>query len=189
MKFPRLLVFACSFSGGLAVGRAADATSPVDYARQNGTFAPAATVTAAVTTPQPAAAVQEKRVETTTLDKKAADLGDRRAAVETSQAREKVVREKDSSRPEARERVMSDFNHREATVTTAVEPRHPALVSKYQSSLVAASVSNMARFPAAGTATTAKINRFVFRKNAPDTGAALKGAAVTPVAGDSAGQK
>ena len=47
----------------------------------------------------------------------------------------------------------------------------------------------MARFPALDRATGAKINRFVFRKNAPDTAVALDGAAVTPAAGGATVQK
>lgn len=172
MTFSRLLVFACLFSGGLAVGHGADAISPVDYTQQNSDYAPAATVDLDLSTPQMASTVQDKRVETSTLDKKSSALGDRRAAVEVSGGRGKVVREKNSYRPETHEQVMSAFNHRESTLATGSDTKRPGLVAKYQTSLAAASASNMARFPAASTATTAKINRFVFRKNAPDPGAA-----------------
>ena len=52
-----------------------------------------------------------------------------------------------------------------------------------------ASATNMARFPALGSATGAKINRFVFRKNPEDAKAATDGATVTPAAGGSVLQK
>jgi len=189
MKFPCLIVLAFLAPGGLATGRAADATRPVDYAQRDTAFAAAATVTPDTKTPQLDTALQDRRVEPITIDKKPSALGDRRAAIDVQEARDKTVREKDSHRPEADERTMSAFNHRESSITTGAEAKKPELVSKYQSSLTAASASNMARYPAVGAATAAKINRFVFRKNAPDSAVALDGAPATPAAGGSAVQK
>jgi hypothetical protein len=189
MKFPRLSVLACLSVGGVAIGRASDATQPVDYTQRNDAFAPAATVAPGTRTPQLDSAVQDKRVETTTLDKKSAALGDRRAAIDVQETSKKAVREKESYRPEGQEQTMSAFNHREAPMATATDTKKPPLVTKFQDSLTSASAVNMARFPAAGGATTAKINRFVFRKNAPDSAAALGGAVVTPAAGGSPVQK
>jgi len=189
MKLPRLIVLASVSIGGLVAGRAADATAPVDYTQRNTPFAPAATVSPDKKSPQLDAAMQGKRVETTVLDRQSSALGDRRAAIDVQEIRDKVVLEKASRRPEASAPPMSAFNHREASFTTGADARKPELVSRYQDSLEAASASNLARFPALGRATTAKINRFVFRKNAPDSAVALGGAAITPAAGGPAVQK
>ena len=189
MKFSRLSVFVSLLFGAFSIGRTAEATQPIDYAQRNDAFAPAATVTPGAKTPQLDSTVQDKRVETTTLDKKSSALGDRRAAIDMQEAREKNVREKDSHRPETIEQPMSAFNHREATMATAIDTKKPPLVTKFQDSLTSASATNMARFPAAGGAATAKINRFVFRKNAPDSAAALGGTPVTPAAGGAVVQK
>ena len=100
--------------------------------------------------------------------KPAATIGDRRAAIDMKETRDKNIHDKDSQRPETVDRTMSALNHREATISTANESTmKPQMVVKYQDSLTSASATNMARFPALDRATGAKINRFVFRKNAP----------------------
>ena len=163
--------------------RAADATTPVDYAQRNAPFAPVATVTPEKKPLPRAPIIQEQRVELGTIDKQPAAVGDRRAAIEVQAAREKSVREKDSHRPEAAGPAVSQFNHRESAIATATGTTKPPVVAKYQDSLTAASAANMARFPALDRATTAKINRFVFRKNAPDSPALTGDASVTPAGG------
>ena len=122
-------------------------------------------------------------MEKTTIEKKPAAVGDRRSPIDVQETREKFVREKDSHRPEPAERAMSQFNHRESAIATATTTSKPSIVAKYQDSLTAASASNMARFPALDRATTAKINRFVFRKNAPDSPSLTGDASVTPAGG------
>jgi hypothetical protein len=74
-------------------------------------------------------------------------------------------------------------------MSTAADSNKPQLITKYQDGLTSASATNMARFPALDRATGAKINRFVFRKNAPDPAVALDGAAITPAAGGATVQK
>ena len=188
MKLYGLVVFT-SVSLCSTAGRAADAISPVDYTQRNAPFAPAATVTPDKKKPPIEGAVQDKRVDKTVLDRKPATVGDRRAAVDVQEARDKQVREKESHRPEVREQPVSAFNHREARVSTRADSKKPTLVTKYQDSLEAASATNMARFPALDRATGAKINRFVFRKNGADPAANTSGAAVTPAGGGSPVQK
>lgn len=183
MKLPSLIFSSLSLLCAHTV-RGADATTPVDYTQRNQPYAPAATVTPEKKELPRADSVQEKRVEKTTVDKKQAAVGDRRAAITVEETREKSVREKQSSRPEATEQPMSAFNHRDATITTSAETKTPQKVAKYQDSLAAASVSNMARFPAMDGATTAKINRFVFRKNSSDASPVTADAAVTPAGGN-----
>lgn len=189
MKLPgRIACASLTLIGATAV-RAADATSPVDYTQRNTPFAPTAPVVPVKKAPETNAVVQEKRVDKTVVDKKPAAVGDRRAAVDVTETREKTIRDKDSRRPETVERSLSAFNHREASMSTAADTNKPPMVTKYQESLTSASATNMARFPALSGATGAKINRFVFRKNAPDTAVALDGTLITPAGGPAAVQK
>jgi hypothetical protein len=176
--------------GGLS-GWAADATSPVDATERNTTYAPTATVTPEKQTPasNPNTRVQDRRFQTTTVERQTSPLDGQRAAIEMREARDKNVREKDSHRPERTEQPMSAFNHRPAAISTGTDTTKPPTVAKYQDSLTAASASNMARFPALDRATSAKINRFVFRKNPAEAEGALEGTTVTPAAGGSAVRK
>jgi len=162
---------------------AADATSPVDYRQRNAPFAPAPTVELEKQKPTTHAGVQEKRVEKAPFEKTVAPIAGKRSAVEAKEAREKNVLPKESYRPEGEAQPKSGLNRRPAEISTQRNTTKPPMVAKYQDSLVAASASNMARFPAVDAATSAKINRFVFRKNPPDTGVALEGATVTPAGG------
>ena len=79
--------------------------------------------------------------------------------------------------------LMNRMDHQPANRSTKDETKRPPTVSKYQESLDAASAGNMARFPALNGATTAKINRFIFRKNGPDSDRALGDSTVIPVGG------
>ena len=188
MKWSGLLLVAWTC---VAAARAADATAPIDYTQRNAPFAPASSVAPEKQTPQANETLQSKRVPTTTVDKTMSPVGDRRSAIDMKEAREKTVREKESQRPEKTEQPTSAFNQRRAVISTADNTTKPPTVAKYQDSLAAASASNMARFPAFDGATTAKINRFVFRKNPTEPAAeAAKGsAAITPAAGGSPIQK
>ena len=190
MKLSGLIVRASLTLIGVAKLCAADATSPVDYTQRNTPYAPAATVSPDKKAPETNSTVQDKRVDKTLLDKKPAAVGDRRAPIDVTESREKNVREKDSHRPEKIEQPVSSFNHREASMSTATDASKPQMVTKYQERLTSASATNMARFPALDHATGAKINRFVFRKNASDapaksTAPITGGASVVPVAGGS----
>jgi hypothetical protein len=189
MKLPRLFFLASLSLCGAVNAPGADATSPVDYTQRNQPYAPAPSVAPDKKTPETNATVQDKRVDKTVVEKKPAAVGDRRAPIDVTETREKNVREKDSRRPEKIDQPMSAFNHREAAKTTTAEASKPQIISKYQEGLTSASATNMARFPALDRSTGAKINRFVFRKNAPETGAALEGAVVTPAGGAPAVRK
>jgi hypothetical protein len=182
MTLPSLIVPA-SLSLLCLVSVRADPTAPVDLTQRNGVFAPAATVTPEAKSPTVVDSLQEKRVGKTLIEKSEAALGDRRAAVDVQEAREKQVRDKKSSRPEAAEQPVSAYNHRESTITTATDAAKPPMVSKYQDSLKAASTANMAHYPALDRATAAKVNRFVFRKNSPEPSPVTGGAPVTPAGG------
>ena len=181
MKLPGLIVASLSLFGA-AVVRGADATAPIDYTQRNTPFAPAATVTPEKKDLPRAESVQDKRVEITTVEKKSAAIGDRRAAIMVEEARDKNIREKNSSRPEVLEQPMSAFNHRDSAITTS-GTKKPPVVAKYQDSLSAANAIKVTRSSASDSATTAKIIRFVFRKNSTDSDAVTADAAVRPAGG------
>ncbi|MBL9202368.1 MAG: hypothetical protein JNL39_17795 [Opitutaceae bacterium] len=186
MKLRRLVVPLAALAGATGA-LSADATTPIDYTQRNTPFAPAGGVTPEKQKPaDQTAPVQDRRVEKSIVDKKTSPLGDRRAAVDVTEAHEKNLRDKDSRRPEKTEQPLSALNHKTASVSTADDTKKPPTVAKYQDSLSAASASNMARFPALDKATSAKINRFVFRKNPVESEAVAKGAAVTPAGGPAA---
>lgn len=182
---PRGLIVLGSLVVFAGMARGADATTPIDYTQRNSPFAPGGTYSAEKQTPATNSAVQEKRVETTTVEKKPAAVGERRAAIEIKEAREKSVREKDSHRPEKIEVPNSTYNHQQAGISTGADTTKPPMVAKYQDKLASASATNMARFPAIDGATGAKINRFVFRKNPEEKSAATTAAGITPAAGGS----
>lgn len=183
--------------------RAADATTPIDYTHRNATYAPGGTVAPGKQAPAVNSRVQDKRVTPPAVDKPAAAVGDRRAAIEVTEAQDKTVREKDSRRPETVERATSAVDQRRATISTA-DTTKPPMVAKYQDSMATATpwgpgaaVGNTPRFRPLDGATQAKINRFIYRRNpaeaSPSAGAApsavLGGTMVTPAAGGSVIQK
>jgi hypothetical protein len=184
MKLPILAVVMtlgiCAASAG-----AADATSPIDYTQRNQPYAPLEGVAPVKQKPAVNHRMQERRVDKATMEKQKSALGERQAAVEVKETRAKVIREKDTRPPEVREHVTSRLNHRPSSISTAADTAKPPTVARYQDSLAAASAANMARFPAVDRATTAKINRFVFRKNPGDSAAALEGSPIVPAAGGS----
>ena len=185
MKPVGLVLFALA-SGGVERVVAANANAPIDYTQRNTPFGASATVKPPAEAPTRNESVQDKRVTPPTIEKKPAAVAERRSAVEVREGRDKKVHEKDSYRPSAAaEPLRSSHNHQAARISTATDTSKPPMVSKYQDSLVAASATNMARFPAVGAATSAKINRFVFRRNPPESATALPGAKITPAAGPS----
>ena len=184
MKPSALAALALGILGAVR-GSAADATRPVDYTQRNGSFAPAAgtAVTPEKQAPVTNSRVQDKRVDQPLLEKTPAPQGERRAGIDVQETRDKRVHDKDSQRPAGQEQPTSAFNQRRAAIATSTDTTKPPTVAKYQDSLTAASASNMARFPALKRATTAKINRFVFRRNPPETASAAEGKPVTPAGG------
>jgi hypothetical protein len=168
-------------------GAAADATSPVDYTQRNQPFAPTERTAPAKQKPAANPSLQEKRVETTTVEKQKSSLREREAAIDVKEARPKHVRKNESHRPEGIEHTTSNYNHRPAAISTATDSSKPRMVSKYQDSMAAAPTWGGMR--AVDPAATAKINRFVFRKNPPEPAAAVKGGPVIPAAGGALPQK
>ncbi len=172
------------FFAVLPIGRGADATRPVDYTDRNTPFAPESGVKPPVQSPAIAEDLQSKRVTPAVINQKSSPLGDRKAAIDVSETRPKSVQEKAVKSPEAKSPSRNDLTDRRSRITTATQV-NPQRVSKYQESLVAASATNMARFPAVDRETTAKLNRFVFRKNAGEPVDSPIGAPISPAAGGS----
>ena len=168
--------------------RGADATSPVNPAQRNAPFAPAPGLAPDRQAPSGSVntQVQESRVVPPVVERKDSSLGARRAPVSTGETREKEMIGKEVRAPETLPRPMSAFDHQSSARSTKEETIRPPTVKRYQDSLDAASASNVARFSALGGATTAKINRFVFRKNSGEPDRALADAPLTPAAGGAA---
>lgn len=164
------------------VAYGADATSPVDYTRRNGPFAPGSPVTTEKTTPAADRTLEDRRVEKPTVRKPAAVIGDRRAAVDVMETNPKAVQAPTKRETEIVSVPTSALDHRAAAISTAADTRKPARVTQYQEEMAAASARMMAAYPALDRATTAKINRFVFRKNNPDV-VVPDSTRVTPAAG------
>jgi len=181
----------CALGVPLGMVRAADATAPVDYTQRNAPFAPAGSIEAVRRSPaDERSPQQERRFDKPTVEKRAAPQADRKAGIAVGETTEKQVREKDSRRPQATAHRTSAFDAKEGPVSTADQTRPPPpLVAKYNDSMIAASAANMARFPAVDRSTTAKLNRFVFRKNPAEPGALTDGAPVVPAAGGSPSSK
>lgn len=172
---------------GLCLGRvcAADAVSRIDYSQRNAPFVAQPSVTPTKANPAVNRALQEARVEKSVRAKQSAVVGERRAGVTVAESDPKRLIGKDSQRPLVNEQPVSAFNRRIAAVSTAGAAHSPPLVAKYQDSLAAASSRNMARFPALDQGVKATINRFVFRKNAPQSATAILPDPVIPAAGGS----
>jgi hypothetical protein len=178
-------ILLAAFALSVTASRAADATSPIDYTQRNSPYSPAGSVEPEKKTPALHPTIPEKRVEKPMVEKPTAAISDRRARIEVTETREKQVREKKSHRPEVIEQPTSAYNQQLSHITTSGDTKRPPTVAKYQDSLTAASASNMARFPAVDRATTAKINRFLFRRNPPEIPPVVGTNPVTPVAGGS----
>ncbi len=176
-------------SVGMRAGFAADATTPIDYRDRNEAFVPADNGANKKQKPITNSGLQDKRFEKPVVEKKSSPLGDRQVPIDLKETRAKNVREKESHRPERIEHVTSDFDHRQSAISTTGDATKPPMVAKYQDSLAAASTTNMARYPAMDKATSAKINRFVFRKNPTDAAGSVNGSPVTPAAGGSVLQR
>ena len=129
---------------------AADATSPIDYTQRNKPYAPADSVEPEKRKPAGNAAVQDKRVEKTTVEKQKSSLQDREAAVDVKESRPKQVREKEEYPTRVIEHTTSDFNHQTSRFSTASDTSKPPTVAKYQDSLSAANAITVKRTSALG---------------------------------------
>ncbi|MEY4939152.1 MAG: hypothetical protein RIQ93_887 [Verrucomicrobiota bacterium] len=174
-----LRTFVPLFLLGLHAGRAANSTAPIDVTQRNAEFGPEATITPPKRPPQIDHAVQDRRFEKNVLPKPAA--GDMpRAAIEVAEPGPKALRAAPSGSLAPLPPNVSPETQRAASLPANV--KQPRLVTRYQDGLAAARAASLARYPEMKPgATSAKLNRFVFRKNVPEP------ALVTPAAGSAAG--
>jgi hypothetical protein len=189
---PLLLVL----SAVLPLGARAADPSQIDASKQNSQLAP--TPESADTPLSPGREanqrsffrndrVQDQRFTTPDLvERKDAAISDRRAAIDTTEKREKtIIDRKDFPKPEVRDREMF---HRDGE-KARIQPKGDMVksydkVSKYQSRMTDADTAAAQRAPKLEKRTTfEKLNRFVFKRNAP--GSADGKPVVTPAAGGS----
>lgn len=170
---------------GIQTASASNATTPIDYTRRNAPFTAQPGTAPVKSTPSANRTVQDARVEKDVRELEKSSVGERRAAISVSETSAKNVVDKDTRPPARLEHPVSGLNQKPAAVSTAKDTRKPPLVAKYQDSLAAASATNMARFPAVSAGAKATINRFVFRKNAPDVQPPVPPGNAIPAAGGS----
>jgi len=160
-----VLVFSVLGSVFLTTGRAAD-PAKVDYGQRHDAFAPAVGIAPEKRRPEANSTVQDRRVipSVSTPAPGVTDL--RRAPINMEEAREKRLVAPASNRPEATApRVLSPQNHREYQVRPGAALREPQMVARYQEALTSANATQQTRSAALDAGTTARVNRFVFRRN------------------------
>jgi len=162
------VLLACGLAPSLGA-RAATAT-PVNSTPAATPYTTPAAVAPAHRPPEVRHSIRDREIEKQVLPTSPSPPGDRPAALDPTDTLSLPVQAKQVRVPETLPRAASAFDHRLAAISTSGDTHAlPPTVAKYQDGLRAASAANLARFPAVGRATTAKINRFVFRKNVPDT--------------------
>lgn len=168
---------------GLSIaGLRATAGTPLDPTTRNAEFSPSASVSIPLITPE--VSVPQPLAKAVLNPPTQAASPQRLAAQPVQGAAEKRVASPAARRPEA-SRMSATTPAVRATLVTSdhvlVSPR----VAKYQDGLAAARAATLARFPAGSAGTASHINRFVFRRNPPDTGTAVDPAAAVPAGGRS----
>lgn len=147
-------------------------------------FAPASTVTPAKRAPEINRTVQDHRINPTVTAPESAPAADRLAATVVTETRDKSLITPDSRRPESAPVERNAFDQRRSRYQTATDTKQPQLVERYRTSISADTMSHQGRLAAADVGTTARVNRFVFRRNlATPQGTA----ASTPAGGRSVG--
>jgi hypothetical protein len=160
-------LLACGLAPAWEV-RAATAT-PVNSTPATAPYATPAPITPGPRSPEVNPAFREREIEKPVIPAAPSHPADRPAALDTVDPRALPVQEKNVREREVSPLTGRAIERRFAPISTADDRRPNPVVARFQDSLRIASEANMSRFPAIGRATTAKINRFVFRKNAPDT--------------------
>ena len=183
MKLPGALVLAALGLASSSPSRAAD-PAKVEYSERNMPFAPASTVTPAKRAPEINRTVQDHRINPTVTAPESAPAADRLAATVVTETRDKSLITPDSRRPESAPVERNAFDQRRSRYQTATDTKQPQLVERYRTSISADTMSHQGRLAAADVGTTARVNRFVFRRNlATPQGTA----ASTPAGGRSVG--
>lgn len=181
MRYFRAIAVVYLFLTGVGSGWGANPTAPIDVTQRNADFAPAASILPGKRTPEVDRDLQDRRVGAPTLDLPRAEAPSR-ASIDVAETRAKTVRENPRNLLAPLPPATSPANRRAEALSTSNEVIKPPRVARFQEGLAAAREASRARYPALQGATTAKLNRFVFRKNAPDV-APLSAAAVAAPAG------
>lgn len=181
MRYFRAIAMVHFLLTGAGSGWGANPTGPIDVTQRNAEFAPAASIQPDKRAPQVDRDLQDRRVDRPLLDLLRAEAP-ARASIDVAETRAKTVRESPRSLLAPLPPATSPTNRRAEELLTSNEVIKPPRVTRYQDGLAAARAANLARYPALEGATTAKLNRFVFRKNPPDV-APLSAAAVAAPAG------
>lgn len=153
---------------------AADAAK-VDYTQRNESFAPAAGVQPEKRSPELNRALQDRRVAPSVTNPAGGAPTERRSPIDVVESRDKRVLTLETQKPTVRAPELSPFDHRESRFKTGESAEKPKLVTRYQDAITAANATTQKRSPALGADTTARVNRFVFRRNVT-TPAATTGA-------------
>jgi len=181
MNLRGVFIFAVGGFGSTVPLAAADAAK-VDYTQRNEPFAPAEGVPPEKRTPEHNRTVQDRRVAPSVTNPTGGGPGERRSPIDLTEAREKRVLAPETQKPAVRAPELSPFDHRESRFKTAGSAEKPKLVTRYQDAMTSAHATTQKRSPALGADTTARVNRFVFRRSgaAPADGAVPVGS--TPAA-------
>ncbi len=163
MNFSGSFIFVVGSLAALPL-HAAD-PAKVDYTKPNERFAPSAEVQPDKRTPESNRAVQDQRVSPAVTKPAATAPGERRAPVELAETRDKRLLAPETAKPEVRATELSPFDHRESRFRTDATAEKPRLISRYQDAMTSANTIAQERSPALGADTTARVNRFVFRRN------------------------
>jgi len=168
-----------------ATVRAAD-PAKVDYGQRHEAFAPAVGITSEKRRPEANSAVQDRRVTPSVSTPASGVTGLRGAPINVGETREKLLIAPTSNRPEVTApRVLSPQNHREFQAQPGTAHRKPQMVARYQEAMTSANATQQTRTAALEAGTTARVNRFVFRRNVaapPDATDAVPAGQRPPVA-------
>lgn len=164
MKLPGALLLAAL---GLASSSSVHAADPakVDYSERNTPYAPAASVSPAKRAPELNDSLQNRRVAPAVLAQPTAAIGSRQAPIDLAETNVKTLLTPASRRPETRPLELNAFDHRESRFQPDTAHADAKLATRYQNALTSARATNLTGSPAAGAGTTARVNRFVFRRN------------------------
>ncbi len=164
MKLPGALLLAAL---GLACSRPLHAADPakVDYSERNTSYAPTASVSPVTSVPHRNDSLQSRRITPAILAQPTSAVASRQAAIDLTETSEKNLITPASRRPESRAVEMSAFDHRESRFQPTTAPAAPKLATRYQNALTSARATHAVGSSATGSDTTARVNRFVFRRN------------------------
>ena len=165
------LVLAFAFAGAQAGAQPTGATAPLDYTRRNEAFAPVATIVPERRLPDADRILPSpRRLHPAATEKISATAGDHPAPITVAETRAKRVIEPEvPPPPEAQAKPLSIFNGRKAHIPAAAAFRTLPLAAKYRDRRAAADAASIEQVSLSDRGLLSRINRFVFRKNRPES--------------------